>query len=102
MRNYVQLNSWESVLVTLPSISSETWVTYSSVIPGLSVFRDWLFLQFSRVSLETAANFLLLLNVAIILREKLFSCENWIDFYFLNKLLISSFMGEKVSKNANS
>ena len=40
MRDYVQLNSWESFLVTLPSISSETWVMYSPAIPGLSVFCD--------------------------------------------------------------
>ena len=62
-------------LVTLPPISSETWVMYSSAIPGLSVFGDWLFLVNFGVCLETAANFLLFLNVAIILREKLVSCE---------------------------
>ena len=71
MRDYVQLNSSESFLVTTPSISSETWVMYSSAIPGLSVFCDWLFLVFAGVSLEAAANFLLFLNVATILRKKL-------------------------------
>ena len=33
-------NSWESFLVTFLSISSETWVMYSSAIPGLSVLCD--------------------------------------------------------------
>ena len=79
MRDSVRLNYWESFSVTLPSISSETWVMYSPVIPRLSVFCDWLFLVISGVSLETAANFLLFLNVAMILREKL--CQlcrlNW-------------------------
>ena len=75
---------------------------YSSAIPGLSVFCDWLFLVFSGVSPETATNTLLFLNVAIILREKLVGSEDWIDFYFLNKLVISSFMREKVSSITNS
>ena len=34
MRDSVQLNSWDSFLVTLPSISSKTCAIYSSVIPG--------------------------------------------------------------------
>ena len=51
---------------------------YSSAIPGLIVSCDWLFLLFSGGSLETAANFLLFLNIAIILKEKLVSCEDWI------------------------
>ena len=59
------LNSWDSILVTLLSTFSETCVMYSSVIPGTDVFRDWLFLRCSCVSLETAANFRLFLNVAI-------------------------------------
>ena len=75
MRDSVQLSSWESFSVTLPSIFSETRVIYSSVISGLSVFCDWLFLVFSGVSLETAANFLLFLKVAMILREKF--CQLW-------------------------
>ena len=72
MRNFVRLVSWGSFLVTLPSTSSEIWVMYFSAIPGLSVFCGWLFYLFSGVSLETAPNFLLSLNVAMILREKLF------------------------------
>ena len=59
---------------------------YSSAIPGLSVFCDWLFLVFSGVSLESAANFLLLLNVAMNLIEKL--CQLWrlkgFLFYYKN------------------
>ena len=104
MRDSVQLNSWENFLVTLPSISSETWAMYSSAIPGLSVFSDWSFLVFSGVFLETAANFLLFLNVAIILRVKLVSCETelMLSFIFFNRSLISFFMREKVSINANS
>ena len=70
MRDSVRLNSLESFLVNLPSISSETWEMYSWAIPGSSVFCDWLFLVFFVVSLETAANFLLFLNVAMILRQK--------------------------------
>ena len=66
MRDTVLLNSWVSFLVTLPSISSETCVIYSSLIPGTNVFCDWPFLGCSScVSLVTAANFRLFLNVAI-------------------------------------
>ena len=35
-----QIKSWDSFLVSLPSISTDTWVTYSSVIPGTNVL--WL------------------------------------------------------------
>ena len=66
MRDYVLLNSWDSFLVTLTSISSETCVIYSSLILVTDVFRDWPFLGCSScVSLVTAANFHLFLNVAI-------------------------------------
>ena len=66
MRDSIRLNSWDSFLVILPSISSETCVIYSSGILGTGVFRDWPFLGFSScVSLVTAANFRLFLNVAI-------------------------------------
>ena len=70
-RDSVRLKSWETLFVTLFSIFSETWVMYSSAIHGLSMFCDWLFLVFSGVFLETAANFPLILNVALILKEKL-------------------------------
>ena len=83
MRDCVLLNSWDSFLVTLPSISSETCVIYSSLILGTDVFRDWLFLGFSScVSLVTAANFRLFLNVAIFLKWKMLrSYEDWIILY---------------------
>ena len=69
MRDSVLLNSWDSFLLTLPSISSETCVIYSSLILGTDVFRDWPFLGFSScVFLVTAANFRLFLNVAIFLK----------------------------------
>ena len=51
--------------MTLPSIFSETCVIYSSLILGTDVFRDWPILGFSSfISLVTAANFRLFLNVA--------------------------------------
>ena len=53
----------------LASISSETCVIYSSVIPGTNVFWDWMFLALSCVSLETTASFCLSLRVAITLEE---------------------------------
>ena len=74
MRDSVQLNSWDSSLVTLPSISPETCVIYSSLTLGTDVFRDWPFLGFfSCVSLVTAANFRLFLNVAIFLKGKCYA-----------------------------
>ena len=48
----VLLNCFKSFLVTLPSISSETWEMYSWAISGSSVFCDWLFQVFSGVSLK--------------------------------------------------
>ena len=65
MRKFVLLTSWDSFLVTLPSISSDTWVMYSSVIPRMDVFYDWPFLGCSCVCPKTAANFRLLPIVAI-------------------------------------
>ena len=74
MRDSVRLNSWDSFLVTLPLICSETCVIYSSLILGTDVFRDWPFLGFSScVSLVTAANFRLFLNVAIFLTGKCYA-----------------------------
>ena len=69
IRDSVRLNSWDSFLLTSPSISSETWVMYYSVIPGTHVFCDWLFPAISCVSVETAANFRLFLGVSINLEE---------------------------------
>ena len=74
MRDCVLVNSWDSFLVTLPSISSETCAIYSSLILGTDVFRDWPFLRFSScVSLVTAANFRLFPNVAISLKGKCYA-----------------------------
>ena len=87
-RDSVLLNSWDSFLVTLPSISSETCVIYSSLILGTDVFHDWPFLGFSSwVSLVTAANFRFFLNVAIFLKGKMLrSYEDWIILYLLINL----------------
>ena len=74
MRESVLLNFWDSFLATLPSISSETCVIYSSLFLGTDVFRDWPFLRCSSyVSLVTAANFRLFLNVAIFLKGKCYA-----------------------------
>ena len=77
MRDSVLLNSWDSFLLTLPSISSETCVIYYSLILGTDVFRDWPYLGFSScVSLVTAANFRLFRNVAIFLNGKCYAVMN--------------------------
>ena len=74
MQDSILLNPWDSFLVILPSISSETCVIYSSLILGTDVFRDWPFLGFSSCdSLVTAANFRLFLNVAIFLKGKCYA-----------------------------
>ena len=74
MRDSVLLYSWDSFLVTLPSISSKTCAIYSSLILGTDVFRDWPFLGFSScVSLVTAANFRFFLNVSMFLKGKCYS-----------------------------
>ena len=87
MRHSVLLNSWDSFLVTLHSTSSETCVIYSSLILATDVFRDWPFLGCSFcVSLVTAANFRLFLNVAIFEGKMLRSYEDWIILYFLINL----------------
>ena len=87
MRDSVLLNSWDSFLLNLPLISSETCVIYSSLVLGTDVFRDWPFLGCSScVSLVTAANFRLFLNVAIFEGKMLRSYEDWISFYLLIKL----------------
>ena len=74
MRDSVRLNSRGSLLVTLPSISSETCVIYSSLTLGKDVFRDWPFLGCSScVSLVTAANFRLLSTLRSFWREKCYA-----------------------------
>ena len=100
IRDSVLLNSFESFLVNLPSISSETWEMYSWAISGSSVFWEWLFLVFSGVTLETAASFLLFLKVAMILREKF--CQwwrlNW-RFLFCNPNWLSPLIMREKSLN---
>ena len=87
MRDSALLNSWDSFLVTLLSISSEICVIYSSLILGTDVFRDWPFLGCSScVSLVTAANFRLFLNVAIFEGKMLSSYKDWIILYLLLNL----------------
>ena len=54
---------------------------FSWAIPGSKEFCHRLFLVFCVVSLENAANFLLLFNVAMILRQEL--CELWTPNWFL-------------------
>ena len=69
MRGSVLLNSWDSFLVT--SISSEICVIYYSLILGSDAFREWSFLGCSScVSIVTAANLRLFLNVAIFFKGK--------------------------------
>ena len=95
MRDFVLLNSWDNFLVTLPSILSKTSVIYSSVILGTEMFRDWPFLLCSScVSLGTAANFCLFLNVAIFSREN--GTQLWRLKYFL---FVKHF--KVVTKNVN-
>ena len=87
MRDSVRLNSWDSFLLTLPSVSSETCLIYSSLILGMDVFRDWPFLGWSFcVYLVTAANFRLFLNGAIFEVVLLRSYGDWISFYLLINL----------------
>ena len=87
MRDSVLSNSWDSFLQTLPSISLQTCVIYSSLILVTDVFRDWPFPGCSSgVSLVTAANFRLFLNVAILEGKMLRSYEDWFSFYLLINL----------------
>ena len=60
MRFYVLLNSFDSLFVTLPSISSETWVIQSSCDLGALEFCAKLLQEWSsQFSLFNAANFFL-------------------------------------------
>ena len=87
MRDSIRLNSWDSFLVILPSISSETCVMYSSCRERLRAryvehtCRECLRARCvehtcSCVSLVTAANFRLFLNVAIFEGKMLRSYED--------------------------
>ena len=83
MRDSILLNIWEKFLVTLPSISSQTWVIYTSLILGMDVYRDWPFPGCSFcVFLDMITSFHLFLNIAIFRREKLpNSSEDWIIIF---------------------
>ena len=86
MPDSLRLKSSEKFLETPPSISSEIWALYYSAIPGSSVFCDWLCLVFSGVAPETVANFLLFLDIAMILRENRWNwgiCQFWRLNWFL-------------------
>ena len=81
MRDAVLLNFWDSFLVTLPSISSETCVIYSSLILETDVYRDWPFLGCSScVSLVTAANFVSQC-CHFVEGKMLSSYDDWISFF---------------------
>ena len=89
MRDSVLLNSWDSFVVTLPSISSETCVMHSLLILGTDVFRDWPFLGCSScVFVVPAANFRLFFNVAIFWRENAPQIWRLNCFLFVNQLEI--------------
>ena len=67
----VLLRSWDTSLETLPSISLETCVIYSSLTLATDVFREWPLLGKSLcVFLTTAAIFCLFWKVAIFLKGK--------------------------------
>ena len=94
-RDSVLLNSSDSFLVTLPSLSSETWVIYSSSILGMDVFRDWPLLGCSScISLVMAANFRLFLNVASFEGKSATQLWRLIFFYLLIEV-------EFITKNVN-
>ena len=83
MRDFVLLNSRDNLLVTLPSISTETRIMYSWFVTETDVFRDWPFLGCSFwFSLATAANILLFLKAAVFWREKENGGEDWNTFIF--------------------
>ena len=70
MRDSVQLNSWDSFLATLSSISSKTCVMYSSLILGRDVFRDWPFLGCSSCFSWNGHHFSLVSQCCHRLKEK--------------------------------
>ena len=81
MRFSVLLNSFDNLFVTLPSISSETWVMYSSCDLGAPEFCAKLLLGcFSQFSLFNSANFLLF-RVVISLRK---SNDQSVILYYLS------------------
>ena len=86
MRDTVQPIPGESFLVTLLSISSKTWVLCFSASPRTGLICDWLFLVFSGVSLETAANFFFLFHFCHISERN--ACQLWrLKWTFLARTL---------------
>ena len=86
-RDSILLISCNGFEVTLPSISSQTWVMYSSVILGTNVFCDWLF---QAISCFFSLKQLLTLACSLALpwfwkKEKLTSCEDWINPLIINE-----------------
>ena len=57
LRLSVQLNSWDNFFVTLPSIAHDTWKPKFYFLLGGFVFRVWLFLIWSFLTLLMAATF---------------------------------------------
>ena len=104
IRDSVRLISLESFLVTLPSISSETWDIYYWAISGSSVLYDWLLLVFLSLFLETAAKLLIFLNVAHDSEGKVLSVvKTELKFCFSQQWCRSPLLwGKRVSANANS
>ena len=90
MRDSVLMNSWDSFLVTSPSISSKICLICSWLILGMDVFRDWPFRGCSFcVSLATAANFGFFSQCCHIFEGKVLrSYEYCIRFHVLIKLEI--------------
>ena len=88
MRDSVLLNSWDSFLLTLPSISSESCVIYSSLILGTDVFRDWPFLGFFLLYFSCNGFQVSFVSQCCHLLggKMLRSYEDWISFVFVNRL----------------
>ena len=70
VRVIVMNNSWDSFLMTWPSIFSNICEMYFSVIPGTNMAFHWLLLTFSCASLEIPVNFRLIPNAVISWRDK--------------------------------
>ena len=88
MRDFVPLNSWDSFLKALLSISSKTSVVKSQLNLVTDVFRDWLFLGCSSfVSLVTSAQLLFVSHCCHPFERKIpRSYDDWISWKFLINL----------------
>ena len=72
-------------LVTLPSISFETWEMYSWVIPGSSVFCDWLLLLFQVFLSKLLLIFSYSSKLPWCWGKSFVSSEDWIAVLFFNQ-----------------